>query len=106
MSAQVAEVLKKALAAFGQNGEHWTQGHAAKPEGPSPSDGKHFCICTAIAAIGKRSALYEQTVASVCAVLGINSSGIQILEWNDTHGRTWPEIKVAFEKAIAKEEAA
>ena len=88
---KTSEVLRNALALFGPDGQKWID------RCPPPS--KH-CSVTAIYAAANTGrevsdcmdALYGAADVSAFSWLGA---------WNDNH--TWPEVKAAFEKAIAVE---
>jgi hypothetical protein len=97
VSAQVAEVLRKALAAFGPNGERWAP-HA----GPLYSG---TCAWGCIYQI-----IWEETgIQPVndgdkwAASLGFTGCH-DLFRWNDS--AAWPEVKERFESAIARAEAA
>jgi len=96
MSAQVAGVLRKALAAFGPNGENWVRGHGGL--------GNKCCSVTAFMRSG--SPLYvghsDEGYQILCRVTGAKIGFLG--DWNDK--QTWPQIKAAYEKAIQLAEAA
>ena len=95
MSEQVAEVLRKTLAAFGPNGEKWRQHQERDPQG-------RMCSYGAIDfAAGENSPARRQATDLVREVLG----SPMLADWNDNGKRTFAEVKELFEKAIAKAEA-
>ena len=95
MSAQVAEVLEKALAAFGPNGEKWGQ------LGQLCMDGKECAITGCDVAAGDD---YE-ALAGALDVLDRLSAPLTIDVWQDAPERTFPEVKTVFEQAIAEARA-
>lgn len=105
MSTRVADVLRAALAAFGPNGENWTQGWRAKPEGPGPFEPPFCCIGTSFNRLtGTAIASKESGLQALEKALGV-TTGCALVEWNDVNGRTFAEVKELFEKAIAAESA-
>ena len=96
MSQQVAGVLRKALEAFGPNGEHWIK-HAER-------DGRgNFCSYGALAHVAGRFSNEEgEALAVLRKALGHN----MIADWQDDGNRQFPEVKALFKKAIALAEAA
>jgi hypothetical protein len=88
-----AEVLEKALELLGPNGENWQQGW-------SGIQGE--CMVTCISRIvpgdtGNR--LRWDAWKFLYPAAGITGCEC-ISAWNDAEGRTWPEVKAAFQKAI------
>lgn len=90
----LVNILKQALAAFGPNGENWTQGKEAyrRPK----------CCVTLSFTADNQNALEESEIDEGCAalaeVLGISPDDLE--PWNDAPKRTWLEVKSLFEKAI------
>jgi hypothetical protein len=95
MSTQVADVLEMALAVFGPHGENWVK----MAEGGQGHDMSKKCASLAIGEQPVSQAPIQRAKAILCDVIGIDVMGIY--SWNDTPERTWPEVKAAYEKAIA-----
>lgn len=98
MSKQVADVLKKALEAFGPNGELWAQGTRKALSKPN------CCSLTSFERAFKDSWFqpYQSGTAALRMALGVYDN-TEIVEWNDYPKRTFPEVKALFEKAIKQE---
>lgn len=91
----VAEVLRKALEAFGPNGEKWRQHQERDADG-------RMCSYGAIDyASGRDCYTRRQATDLVRDVLG----SPLLAYWNDQGARTFADVKALFEKAIAKAEA-
>lgn len=98
-----AEVLRKALELLGPNGEHWCQGRYF--------DGDKACMqgATRVAAqeLSQRTEAFLHIAKCTERLMEVlpTCEGNPIARWNDAPERTWPEVKAAFEKAIALAEA-
>ena len=89
-----AQILRDALELLGPEGVHWVRGYPC---------GDRMCCLSAIYGEWFRNQL------STGKAEGIFSRVISdrfISRWNDAPGRTWPEIRAAFLKAIELAEAA
>jgi hypothetical protein len=98
-----SEVLRLALEKLGSNGEDWAQVKGGDYE----CDDAGHCASTAINSVRglkTRLAIHYFTIA-----IGVDASDGElwpIYHWNDAPERTFPEVKAAFERAIALAKAA
>lgn len=94
-----AEVLRKTLEMFGENGEQWAH-HAGPIEGGT-------CVWGGIYQAIERMTGEEPhgDCDKWTRILGFNSSS-EMFAWNDDEQRTFAEVKARIEKAIAEQEAA
>lgn len=92
--ATVKQTLQAALEAFGPNGENWTQGEDVFNE-------PKCCIGTSFARLPKypKEALLDKCWKALRDA-SHRTNDISLITWNDEAGRTWPEVKALFEKAI------
>lgn len=94
------EQLRAALDLLGPNGEHWCQGQYARDaEGDEASPfsifARKWCSIGALQRVGAPSNAYQY----------FNLPGGEVMwTFNDTPGRTFPEVKALFERAIAAAE--
>lgn len=94
MAEEIKEVLQAALESFGPNGKYWVQGEMKCFHPP-------FCCCaTAIQRVDQLMKVRTEAHALLFRAIG-DSSIPTLAHWNDAMGRTWPEVKELFEKAIA-----
>lgn len=109
-SQSAADILQRALELLGPNGENWTKGYFAYDEYGMETMGycdvaKCWCAAGAIQRVINESD-YDATYMGVLsrAIFGNDwkpFTGTCIGDWNDAPERTWPEVKAAFERAIA-----
>jgi hypothetical protein len=85
-----SQVLENALRLFGENGHRWVNRCGSMYEGT-------LCALNALGAA-------EEGMECVCSTFQ-KANGLEgsdgIARWNDDHSRTWPEVKDAFNRAIA-----
>lgn len=93
MTSTAADVLRRALELLGPNGEMWIQGNFLGVDAE----------CCALGAIWKaafRSDPEGLMEESGRRYLRKALNVINVADWNDAPGRTFAEVKAAFEKAI------
>jgi hypothetical protein len=97
MSAQVAEVLRNGLKAFGPNGEKWAQGFASYS-----GNKEKCCVATCFNRVhySHHSSEALELLGKLCDLPG------DVGRWNDAPERTFADVKALFEKAIQLAEAA
>lgn len=103
-ATRTAQVLRKAPEAFGPNGEYWTQGYKAKPQGPGPFEYPFCCVGTSfnrIAGIGNKDKDYA--IRALVKAAGLTYIP-DLPDWNDEPWRTFADVKAIFGAAIAKHE--
>ena len=104
-----SQVLRKALAQFGEEGERWSQGDGTfadfRPTNEDPC--AWLALNEATRGIGWSD---ECAVASILAAeLGVQSNDYfiiapQIVEWNDDPHTTFEDVRLVFKRAIARAE--
>lgn len=120
--AEVADVLEKALATMNDSGAHWIQGSYTTGYGP------HARYCS-VGAINQTLGFYNADVIPLdvfsrkerlhrCATKAlaqtIQERGLlgdkepspigkgYVIDWNDSHGRTWDQIVDVFTATIKR----
>lgn len=112
MSAPItaADVLRSALAelrrSLNEDGNGWAQGQFGGGDRCKCALGAINITsddmgCTEHSEAGARKALCD----AIGAEVGTYGPGATIINWNDTPGRTFPEVESAFERAIELAEA-
>jgi len=100
MSKQVADILRKALEAFGPNGEKWGQGTARI----ASSDDLCFNVAVYHVTQGNREGMaYFDEANTALRDAGGFRNGQESMQWNDHPKRTFAEIKSVYEKAISEQ---
>lgn len=87
MDLTIKEILQRALEFFGPNGENWVQGH--------PDINTQACALIGISRVSDNEGDKDQAKQCLRDVIGGS-----IVEWNDARGRTWADVKTAYEQAI------
>lgn len=92
---KASELLRSALEKFGEDGSNWVNGPPGHRLDVFPSG---YCSITAL---GNPS---DDQYDWARSYLREFISGYSIVAWNDAPGRTFAEVKAAFEKAIVRAE--
>jgi hypothetical protein len=93
---ETVEVLRKTLELFGEDGERWAH-HAGPIAGGTCLWGGIYQAIEAITGIEPRGECDKWV-----QVLGFKTN-IEMFNWNDDKRRTWEEVKVRIQSAIARQ---
>jgi hypothetical protein len=105
--AKTSDILRETLAQFGPNGEHWTQDTFARDkEGRGVwRRSEHACQWCSMGALFCVLDRHNEKYTSRAGEFLYQAMGEPAPIFNDAPGRTFSDVKAAFEKAISLAEA-